>query len=149
MWRTETFQFLVHYRSPLCMTCSIFHIQRRPISSFNILVSLWMPSRLQVSQTHGIMLGGSNLFSSQKVYKHLVGHRQIHPVNRWLWKSACQNKRNFFSGCFSRIEDMLSSTELLKRKNIHLQDYTCVLCHLGIEESLTHLFLACPVWIQC
>jgi hypothetical protein len=31
-------------------------------------------------------------FSSQKVYAHLVGRRQVHPAYSWLWKSCSQNK---------------------------------------------------------
>jgi hypothetical protein len=31
---------------------------------------------------------GSSLLCSGNAYKHLIGHRQIHPVFRWLWKSS-------------------------------------------------------------
>ena len=34
-------------------------------------------------------------------------------------------------------------------KNMELQSYNCVLCHLNIEESLHHLFLDCPFAMCC
>lgn len=39
--------------------------------------------------------------------------------------------------------------ELLLRKDMVLQDYDCVLCRLGVEESPLHLFSSCPVAVQC
>ena len=47
------------------------------------------------------------------------------------------------------IKDRLSTREILRRKNIELQSYNCVLCHLDIEESLHHLFLDCPFAMSC
>ena len=32
---------------------------------------------------------------------------------------------------------------------MHLPSYYCVLCHLNVEEYLTHLFLHCPFSIAC
>ena len=39
---------------------------------------------------------GSNIFASAKVYKILVGHTEIHPTFKWLWKSRCQPKHKVF-----------------------------------------------------
>jgi len=39
--------------------------------------------------------------------------------------------------------------ELLKRKNMMLDDYNCIFCHLAVEKSLLHLFLACPFAARC
>ena len=39
---------------------------------------------------------GTSQFSSQKAYRHLLGHADTHPVFRWLWKSCCQNKHKVF-----------------------------------------------------
>ncbi|KAF8723258.1 hypothetical protein HU200_021774 [Digitaria exilis] len=33
---------------------------------------------------------------------------------------------------------------MLRRKNKFLDNYTCVLCQQGVEETLTHLFFVCP-----
>ena len=45
---------------------------------------------------------GTSQFSSQKAYRHLLGHADTHPVFKWLWKSCCQNKHKVFF-FFSRI----------------------------------------------
>ena len=47
---------------------------------------------------------GSSLLCSRNAYKHLIGHKQIHPVFRWLWKSSCQKKGKSFFCYFSRID---------------------------------------------
>jgi hypothetical protein len=39
---------------------------------------------------------GSAQFSSSKAYKTLTGHSQAAPIFRWLWKTSCQGKHNFF-----------------------------------------------------
>jgi hypothetical protein len=39
------------------------------------------------------------------------------------------------------IKDTLSTSELLRRKNMDLDYYNCVLCYLGTDEGLLHLFL--------
>jgi hypothetical protein len=36
------------------------------------------------------------LFSSNRAYKQLMGYQHVHRGYGWLWKSRCQNKRNFF-----------------------------------------------------
>ena len=41
-----------------------------------------------------------------------------------------------------------STRELLKRKNMNLDSYNCVLCLQGAEESLQHLFFHCS-FAQC
>jgi hypothetical protein len=89
----------------------------------------------------------SNQFSVSKAYKHMSGHRVLHPVYKWIWRSSCQNKHKVFFWLL--IKDRLSTRELLKRKNMTLQDYSCIFCQGNIEESLTHLFLTCPFAIQC
>ena len=89
----------------------------------------------------------SDRFSVKKTYKHLRGHQVTHQAFRWLWKCSCQNKHKVFFWLV--LIDRVSTRELLKRKNMVLQDYTCVLCNGAIEESQTHLFLQCPFAMQC
>lgn len=90
---------------------------------------------------------GSNVYSVKKTYKHLTGHLPLHPVYKWLWKCSCQNKHKVFFWLL--IKDRLSTREILKRKNMFLQDYNCVLCFGASEESLVHHFLECPFAAQC
>lgn len=89
----------------------------------------------------------SNIYSVKRIYKHLSGQLTPHPTFRWLQACPCQSKHKVFFWLL--LKDRLSTRELLKRKNMALQDYSCVLCNANIEESLTHLFLECPFAIQC
>jgi hypothetical protein len=89
---------------------------------------------------------GSTVFASSKAYSHLLGSIPVPPIYNWLWNSKSLPKRKVFF--WLAIKDMLNTRELLKRKNMELQSYNCVLCHLNIEESLHHLFLiALLLWL--
>lgn len=91
---------------------------------------------------------GSSIFSTKKAYIHLTGAPQVHPIFSWLWKSCCQNKRKlFFWLC---IQDRLSTRNLLRHRNMHLDDFSCALGHLyPAEETVSHLFLDCPFAQVC
>jgi len=86
-------------------------------------------------------------FLVRRAYKHMSGHLMLHPVYKWLCNCSCQNKHRVFFWLL--IKDRLSTRELLKRKNMTLQDYNCILCNGSAEESLVHLFLDCPFAVQC
>lgn len=90
---------------------------------------------------------GSSIFSSSRVYRELVGHIEIDPAFIWLWKSYCQPKHKVFFWLL--IKDRLSTRNLLRRRNMHLDSFNCELCSLSIEESVEHLFLTCPFARQC
>jgi hypothetical protein len=47
------------------------------------------------------------------------------------------------------LKDRLSTRELLRRKNMVLEEYNCVLCHSAPEETLLHLFFHCPFAMAC
>jgi hypothetical protein len=94
-----------------------------------------------------LYIWNSNSFSVRKAYKHLSGQRTLHPAFAWLWNCSCQPKHKVFFWVLTM--DRLSTRELLKRKNMILQDYCCILCNANAEESLIHLFLGCPFAIQC
>jgi len=47
------------------------------------------------------------------------------------------------------LKDRISTRELLRRKNMNLEDYSCVLCNSRMEETLMHLLLQCPFATQC
>lgn len=89
----------------------------------------------------------SGIYSSQKAYAHLIGTRQVHPAFSWLWKSCSQNKRKVFFWLL--MWDRLSTRNLLRRKNMFLEDYNCVVCSLCTEETLLHLFVNSPFAEQC
>ena len=45
--------------------------------------------------------------------------------------------------------DKLSTREVLRRRNLVLEDYGCAVCGTGLEETVEHLFLKCRFSIQC
>lgn len=87
---------------------------------------------VQLQPSYDILsyIWGTSSFSSNRAYKRLIGHRQVHLAFQWLWRSACQNKRKVFFWLI--FKDRLSTRALLCCRNMHLPDYNCVLCHLNV-----------------
>jgi hypothetical protein len=94
-----------------------------------------------------LYIWNSSNFSVKKAYKQFKGQQTLHPAFSWLWKCSCQPKHKVFFWLL--MMDRLSTRKLLKRKNMLLQDYSCILCNANVEESLFHLFLDCPFAVQC
>ena len=90
---------------------------------------------------------GSSIFTSSKAYLHLTGTRNVHPAYKWLWKSYCQPRRNFFFWLL--LKDRVSTRAPLRRKNMELECYSCVHCLLDTDETLLHLFFHCPFALAC
>jgi hypothetical protein len=90
---------------------------------------------------------GNSFFTSKKAYRQLLGTRGADPIFKKIWKSSCQPKHKVFFWLL--IQDRLSSRNLLRRKNMHLPSYGCVLCLLDPEETLNHLFLECAFAREC
>jgi hypothetical protein len=67
----------------------------------------------------------------------------------WIWDSRCTNKIKVFGWLL--LMDRLNVRNILKRKKFKLErnDYTCVLCSRGIEETTFHLFFSCPFSQEC
>jgi hypothetical protein len=85
-------------------------------------------------------LGGN--FSASKACKFLIGHRQVPPAFKWLWKCLCQPKHKVFFWLL--IKDRLST-----RNIIQLDSYNSVLCQLSFEETTQHLFIDCQFSKDC
>ena len=85
----------------------------------------------------------SGSYSVSKAYRHLSGHVAF----KRIWKSSCLSKHKVLG--WLMLKDRLSIRELLRRKNMELQDYNYVLCNGLIEESLCHLFIHCPFATSC
>lgn len=45
------------------------------------------------------------------------------------------------SGSYSRVG--LNTRSILRRRNMELESFGCVLCNLQIEETIEHLFISC------
>lgn len=89
---------------------------------------------------------GPSRFSSSKAYNILIGHTEASPLFTWLWASSNLGKHKFF---WLMIRDRLNTRNLLRRKNMHLEDYSYVLCNSGQEETSWHLFFECPFSQLC
>lgn len=77
---------------------------------------------------------GSLKYSSKKVYHILIGSNPSSPLFKWLWGSSNLGTHKFFFWLLLR--DRLNTRNLLRRKNMDLQDFSCVLCSLGCEEQV-------------
>jgi hypothetical protein len=85
-------------------------------------------------------IGGATRFKSSTAYKKLIGHQEIDPAFRWLWRSFCQPKHKVF--CWLLLKDRLSTRNILRRKHMALDSYNCEICSMMVEETAEHLFLA-------
>lgn len=89
----------------------------------------------------------SNRFSSKKAYGILQGTQAASPLFPWLWKAGNLGKHKFFFWLL--LKDRLNTRDMLKRKNKFLEDYSCAICSLGVDETCIHLFFECPFNISC
>jgi hypothetical protein len=111
------------------------------------LQQMMQATNLEVEDDIWAYSGGSTKFSSSKMYKKLIGHHPNDPAYRWIWKSYCQPKHKVFSWLL--LKDRLSTRNILRRKHMHIDNYNCVLCNQGTEETTEHVFLHCPFAQQC
>ena len=58
--------------------------------------------------------GGASKFKSAVAYRKLLGHQEIDPAFKWLWKSSCQPKHKVFFWLL--LKDRLSTKEHSKKK---------------------------------
>jgi hypothetical protein len=93
------------------------------------------------------LMWGADIFSTKKTYKHLMGQAQVHQIFRSLWKNKCQPKHKVFFWLWLR--NRLNTRDMLKRKNMNLESYTCENCIWQKEETLYHLFLKCNFAKAC
>lgn len=90
---------------------------------------------------------GNNSFFAAKTYKTIIGQRSVHLAFRWIWKCKCQMKHKVFFWLL--IIHRLSTRDLLGRRNMQLESYTCDLCILHKRETVPHLFLRCNFAKAC
>jgi hypothetical protein len=81
----------------------------------------------------------SNSYSSKRGYSELQGtvHRLPPPSFPGSGLHTTLGNTNSSSGFYS---ETLITRNMLRRKKMFLDDYTCVLCNTGSEESYFHLF---------
>lgn len=90
---------------------------------------------------------GSSVFTASRAYKEIIGHSSVHPLFLAIWNSKCQMKHKVFFWLL--LKDRLSTKDLLQRRNMELDSYTCDLCILRRIESVAHLFLRCNFAKAC
>lgn len=139
----SSFNFYIHSYITLALRgkwnfwCTRLADSKVTIIILQLPIQVWNSNQFPLSADVGnwTYIWSSNQFSVSKAYKQLSGHLALHPVYRWIWRSSCQNKHKVFFWLL--IRDRLSTTELVKRKNMTHQDFNCVLCKGATEESLT------------
>lgn len=87
------------------------------------------------------------LFTSKNAYKELTDSGPASPLFRWLWKSCCRSRLKFFFWLL--LKDRLNTRNIMRRKNMVLHDYSCVLCSGQVEDTLMHIFFLCPFSQVC
>jgi len=85
-----------------------------------------------------IQLGVSSV---SRTYNFLIGHRQTPQIYKGIWDCFSQPRHKVFF--WLPLKDRLSTRNILRRKNMHLDSYNCVLCPRLTEETVQHLFLGC------
>jgi hypothetical protein len=73
--------------------------------------------------------------------------RKAKLIFRWMWKSCPRGKQKFFFWLL--LKDRLNTRNFLRRKNMELPSYNCVLCSSNVEETLQHLFFECSFSKWC
>jgi len=71
----------------------------------------------------------------------------VHPAFKWIWASPYQHKHKVFFWLL--LKDRLSTRNVLRRKNMVIDSYNCVLCSCSVEETTQHLFLSYNFAKQC
>jgi hypothetical protein len=70
---------------------------------------------------------GNSIFTSKRAYCQLLGTSWAAPIFKWIWKSSCQPKHKVFFWLL--VQDRLSTRNILKRRNMQLPSFNCVLSH--------------------
>ena len=83
----------------------------------------------------------------RRPYRLFMGQTQVHPIYRHLWKSKCQPKHRVFYWLW--LKNRLNTRDMLRRKNMELESYSCENCLWQREETLYHLFLRCNFAKAC
>ena len=81
---------------------------------------------------------GSSIFTSTKAYCQLRGRSWSHPIYKWIWKFSCQHNHKVFFWLLTH--DRLSTSNILRRKHMHLPSHNCVLCSSNSEKNCSTSF---------
>jgi hypothetical protein len=126
-----------------------FHlpISEQAYDQYLELQVVWEQIALSNAHDRWRYIWGSDNYSSQKAYRFFMGQTQVHPIYRLLWKSKCQPKHRVFYWLW--LKNRLNTRDMLRRKNMELDSYSCENCLWQREETLYHLFLRCNFAKAC
>jgi hypothetical protein len=73
---------------------------------------------------------------------------ETHPIFKIVWKSNCTPRIKFFFWLL--LVDQLNTKTVLTRRHIGArEDDLCVMCNMGVNETIERLFFSCPFANQC
>jgi hypothetical protein len=82
-------------------------------------------------------------YTAKRFYTMVYDLFQAHPIFKLVWKSRCTPRIKFF--IWLVLVDQLNTETMLSRRHIGEKNNDhCVLCNLGENETLEHLFFICP-----
>jgi hypothetical protein len=98
-------------------------------------MDIWKPNR-------------GNNYAAKIFYNHVYDVLDTHPIFKIVWKSKCTPRIKFFFWLL--LVDRLYTKTILTRRNIGARENDlCVMCNMGVNETIEHLFFNCPFAIQC
>lgn len=90
---------------------------------------------------------GQQRYTSAAYYKYHFITLQPQPTATWIWKSKCIPRIKFFAWLL--LNDRLNTRNMLRRRKKFLEEgYNCVLCQLGVEETIEHIFFDCTLSVR-
>jgi hypothetical protein len=75
-----------------------------------------------------------------------MGHTHVHFIYKSLWKTNVNQSIKFFTGYGLK---QTKHKNMLRRKNMTLEPYSCENCIWQKKETLYHLFLRCNFAKAC
>src|SRR4051812_44792843 len=96
---------------------------------------------------NGITYGEENNLQQSKHIRISWATVQLFHISTGSGNHPFKRRTNFFFWLL--LHDRLNTRNLLKRKNFHLQAYSCVMLDCNLEEDISHLFMECPFAARC
>jgi hypothetical protein len=87
-------------------------------------------------------------YTAKRFYTMVYDLFQAHPIFKLVWNSRCTPRIKFFIWLVL-VDQLLTETMLSRRHIGERNNDHCVLCNLGENETLEHLFFICPFAAQC
>lgn len=87
-------------------------------------------------------------YCSSKHYSYVFKGIEAHPMFKAIWKFRCTPRIKFFAWLV--LVDRLNTKDMLQKRHLNIQGTnTCVMCNLGVNETIQHLFFECPFAQDC